>query len=104
MLKFIIDHNIPKSVSDFLISKGHKIVLVKEINSRMTDLQIVQYSKVHKLIILSNDKDFIALSLKYTAVDMILFNYLSQKSDIRIKGLKSIINQIEPPFGVIILQ
>jgi hypothetical protein len=70
----------------------------------MTDLQIVQYAKEHKLIILSNDKDFIALSLKYTTVDMILFSYFSQKSDIRIEGLKSILTKIEPPFGVIILQ
>lgn len=41
MLKFLIDHNVPKSVSGFLKRKKYDVKLVKDINPEMTDLQLL---------------------------------------------------------------
>lgn len=104
MLKFLVDHNVPKSVSDFLKNHKFNVKLVKEVNAVMTDLQVINLAKKECRIIVSNDKDFIGFSVKYSAVDMILFSYLSQSAEIRISGLKKILPKLESGFGVVILQ
>lgn len=104
MLKFLVDHNVPKSISDFLKKQKCNVKLVKDVDASMTDLQVVSLAKVEGRIVLSNDKDFIGLSAKYTDVDMILFSYLSQSAEVRITGLKKIVPQLEAGFGVVVLQ
>lgn len=104
MLKFLVDHNVPKSVSFFLKRKRFNVTLVKDINPEMTDLQVVALAKKENRIVISNDKDFISLSVKHSGVDMILFNYLNQSSDIRITGLKRILPKLQEGFGIIVLQ
>lgn len=104
MLKFLVDHNVPKSVSDFLKKQKFNIKLVKDVDAAMTDLQVMYLAKKDGRIVLSNDKDFISLSSKYTDVDMILFSYLSQSAEVRIEGLKKILTKLKVGFGVVILQ
>lgn len=104
MFKFLVDHNVPKSVSVFLKRKKFNVVLVKDINPEMTDLQVVALAKKENRIVISNDKDFISLSVKHSGVNMILFNYLNQSSDIRITGLKRILPKLQEGFGIIVLQ
>lgn len=70
----------------------------------MTDLQVIILAKKENRIIVSNDKDFIGLSVKYNDFDMILFNYLNQSADIRITGLKQILSNLEYGFGIAVLQ
>lgn len=103
MLKFLVDHNVPKSVSDFLRKQKYDVKLVKDVNSEMTDIHVLDLAKKEKRIIVSNDKDFIGLSVKYDNVDMILFNYFSQLPDVRISGLKKIFPKIASGFGLLIL-
>lgn len=62
MLKFLIDHNVPRSVGVFLKKKKYNVKLVKDINPEMTDLQVVAVARKEKRIIVSNDKDFVNLS------------------------------------------
>lgn len=104
MLKFLIDHNVPKSVSVFLKKQRCNVKLVKDVNPEMTDLQVLGLAEEENRIVVSNDKDFISLSVKYSTVDMILFSYLSQSAEVRISGLKKILPNIEAGFGVIVLQ
>lgn len=104
MFKFLVDQNVPKSVSNFLKSQKHDIKLIKDVNAAMTDLQVLDLAGTDNRILLSNDKDFISLAVKYHNVDMILFSYLSQASEVRIKGLKKILPKIDKGFGVIVLQ
>lgn len=104
MFKFLIDHNVPKSVSVFLKNKKFDVKLVKEVDSEMTDLQVVKLARKEKRIIVSNDKDFIGLSVKYKAVDMVLFDYLNQSSDVRISGLKRVLPELKEGFGILVLQ
>lgn len=104
MLKFLVDHNVPKSVSDFLKKQKCNVMLVKDVDASMTDLQVMSLAKKEGRIVLSNDKDFISLSAKYTDVDMILFSYLSQSAEVRIDGLKKILPKLESGFGVVVLQ
>lgn len=104
MLKFIIDHNIPKKVGIFLKSKKYDVKFVKDINPEMTDLQIIALARNEKRVVVSNDKDFITISVMNNDIDMILFNYLSQTPDIRIAGLKKILPKLNKNFGIIVLQ
>lgn len=104
MLKFLVDHNVPKSVSDFLRKSKFNVKLVKDINVEMTDLQVLDLAKKENRIVISNDKDFIGLSVKYNTVDMVLFSYLSQSADVRIYGLKKILHKLESGFGIVILR
>lgn len=104
MLKFLVDHNIPKSVGSFLKKLKYNVKLVKDVNPEMTDLQLLQLAKKEKRIVLSNDKDFIELSVRHNNIDMILFNYSNQSADIRIAGLKHILPKLANGFGVVILQ
>lgn len=104
MLKFLVDHNVPKSVSDFLKKQKCDVKLVKAIDAAMTDLQVMNLAKKEGRIVLSNDKDFISLSAKYTDVNMVLFSYLSQSAEVRIVGLKKILPKLKAGFGVVILQ
>lgn len=104
MLKFLIDHNVPKSVSDFLKKQNCNVMPVKDVDASMTDLQVMNLAKKDGRIVLSNDKDFISLSAKYTDVDMILFSYFSQSAEIRIAGLKKILPELKVGFGVVVLQ
>lgn len=104
MLKFLVDHNVPKSVSDFLKKQKCNIKLVKEVNAAMTDLQVMNLAKKESRIVISNDKDFISLSAKYTDVDMVLFSYFRQSAEVRITGLKKILPKLETGFGVVVLR
>ena len=104
MLHFLIDHNVPKSVSDFLKKQKCNVKLVKDIDAGMTDSQVMNLAQKESRIVVSNDKDFLGLSMKYSSVDMILFNYLSQSGEVRIAGLKKILPKLEAGFGVVVLQ
>ncbi len=104
MFKFFIDHNVPKSVTVFLKKEKFNVLSVQDINPEMTDLQIIELAKKEKRIIVSNDKDFISLSVKHGGIDMILFDYFNQSAEIRIDGLKKILPNLESGFGTLILQ
>ncbi len=104
MLKFLIDHNVPKSVSDFLKKRKFDVKLVKDVDAAMTDLRVLDLAKNEGRIIVSNDKDFISLSVRYSTVDMILFSYLTQSAGVRISGLQKILRKLEAGFGVVVLQ
>lgn len=104
MLKFLIDNNIPKSVGVFLKAKKYDVKFVQDLNPEMTDLQVIAVARRENRIILSNDKDFVALSLGNADVDTILFSYLSQSAEIRIAGLKQILPELKSGFGIAVLQ
>ncbi|MFA4891488.1 MAG: DUF5615 family PIN-like protein [Candidatus Gracilibacteria bacterium] len=104
MFKFLIDHNVPKSVSDFLRKQKYNVKLVKDVNAAMTDLQVLNLAVGEGRIIVSNDKDFISLSVRYSSVDMILFSYLNQSAEMRISGLRRILSKLKVGFGVVVLQ
>ncbi len=42
MFKFLVDHNVPKSVSVFLLKKKYNVKLVKDIDAEMSDEDIVK--------------------------------------------------------------
>ncbi|MDP2691751.1 MAG: DUF5615 family PIN-like protein [bacterium] len=104
MLKFIVDHNVPKSVGVYLKQNKCDVVFVGDLNPEMTDLEIIKLAQKEDRIIVSNDKDFISLSVTYNTVDMILFDFISQRPDVRIDSLQKIWPQIKQPLGVIVMQ
>ncbi|MBI2463543.1 DUF5615 family PIN-like protein [Candidatus Peregrinibacteria bacterium] len=103
MLKFLVDHNIPKSVSNFLKKQKYDVKLVKDVDPEMSDDEVLQLAVKEKRIVVSNDKDFVNLSLKYDKINIILFDYLSQQADVRIKALSRVLPDIKLPFGILII-
>jgi predicted nuclease of predicted toxin-antitoxin system len=104
MLRFLVDHNVPKSVSVFLKKNKYDVLLVKEVNAEMKDTSVIKLALKEKRIVLSNDKDFLHLASRFTKADIILFDFLSQSPEVRIAGLKMILPKLKPPFGVFVLQ
>lgn len=61
-MKFLVDENIPHSLINFLKSKRHKIIDIK--NSRYkgkSDLDLLKVAEKTKSILLTFDKDFLIL-------------------------------------------
>lgn len=104
MLRFLIDENVPKSVSLFLIKQKYNIKLARDIKSELTDKEVLQIAIKEKRIILSNDKDFIDLAMHHREVNIVLFDFLNQGSDIRITALKKILPKLKGQFGILLLQ
>lgn len=94
MLKFLIDHNVPRSVGLSLKRKGYNVKLVKTIDPEMSDRQIVRLALNENRIVLSNDKDFIHLASKYKQVNLILFDYRNQGAELRVGGLNMILPKL----------
>ena len=60
-MKFIIDAQLPKSLSDLLNSRGHDSVHTLELPNanRTTDSEILSISKEENRIVVSKDSDFL---------------------------------------------
>lgn len=45
MLRFLIDHNVPKSVGVFLAGEGHDVMFVKDIDPELVDEKVLESAK-----------------------------------------------------------
>lgn len=61
-MKFLADINIPQSVIRYLISEKHNVLDLKQINIKLSDLEIIKMAQKEKMIILTLDKDFVGLT------------------------------------------
>ncbi|SRR6266404_12303 len=61
-MKFLADINLPQSIIHALTKSGHDVLDLKTYDLTMPDIQIIQLAKQEKRIILTRDKDFIALT------------------------------------------
>jgi predicted nuclease of predicted toxin-antitoxin system len=68
-MKFLVDAQLPKSLSDFLISKGHDSVHTLELpNANLTtDAEILTISKEEGRVVVSKDGDFLESYLLYNS-------------------------------------
>lgn len=105
MLKFLIDHNIPKGVADWLIDKGYDVKLVKDINPEMPDQEVVIHALREKRILLTNDNDFVGIGMEKKEGSFIIFRQKSQSADLRIQALEKILPDLQKvtPIGLLIL-
>ena len=73
-MQFLADVNIPQSVISELERNRHNVVDIKNINRLATDTEVIQIGKLEKRIILTLDKDFIALTQfpKYQAPTIVI--------------------------------
>lgn len=61
-MKFIADVNIAQTVITFLQKTGHDVVDIKKSNLKTSDTGIIKLALKENRIILTHDKDFIALT------------------------------------------
>jgi predicted nuclease of predicted toxin-antitoxin system len=104
MQSFLIDHNIPRSVSRFLRDEGHDVVLVREWGAELSDEEILIRAGKEKRIVVTNDQDYVGLAPFYDSVDVILFVFESQKAEVRIVALERALPLPDRPFGLLIMQ
>ena len=60
-MKFLADINIPQSVISYLIQKNHDVLDLKKVNLLAKDTEIIKSAQEEGRIVLTLDKDFIAL-------------------------------------------
>lgn len=60
-MKFLADINIPQSVITALTAQGHDVLDIKKISLESKDTELIQIAQKEERIILTRDKDFIAL-------------------------------------------
>ena len=58
-MKFVADVNITQKVIRYLRSAGHEVIDIKDLDLKMSDVEIIQLARDQKSIILSHDKDFL---------------------------------------------
>lgn len=106
MLKFLIDHNIPKGVSDWLSAEHFDVRLVKDIDPEMPDRDVFDVALREQRILITNDADFIGLWTADRKVNCMIFRSKSQTSAVRIEALKKVMYKIkeDQPFGLLVLE
>lgn len=58
-MKFFVDENVPKIVSEYLISLNHDVIDIRGTNKEgIDDFSIFQLSQDNKAIFVSTDRDF----------------------------------------------
>ncbi|MHB8362657.1 MAG: DUF5615 family PIN-like protein [Patescibacteria group bacterium] len=97
-MRFLIDVNIPRSVSNYLTNSGFDVIDIKTINLKMSDVDIVKLAKKEGSTILTLDKDFIILTQypKYQ-VSTIVIRLKNLKSDNIIKYLQELLTKQDRP-------
>lgn len=61
-MKFLADINIPQSVISYLIQKNYDVLDLKKVNLLTKDTEIIKSAQKERRIVLTLDKDFIALT------------------------------------------
>ena len=103
MLRFFVDQNVPNKVSSFLMDLAYDVRLVRDIDYDMSDSTVLAIAQKENRIVITNDKDFLRLSLSYSDVDIIVFAFKNQSAQCRIESLKKILPKLKNSFGVIVL-
>ena len=62
LMKFIADVNIAKTVITSLRKKGHDVIDIKKLNRTISDTEIIKLALKENRIVLTHDKDFLALT------------------------------------------
>lgn len=81
-MRFLADINIPQSVITSLILHDHTVIDCKKENLKAKDVTIIERAKQEQCVILTRDKDFIALTQfpKYQ-VSTIVIRLKNQRPD-----------------------
>lgn len=93
-MRFLIDVNIEKPIIQALITDGHDIKLVYEIDPTLEDLKIVELANKEKRVILTNDKDFgeLVFNSKIDTTGVILFR-LGNDKNTKIERLRQFLSE-----------
>jgi len=94
-MKFLVDVNIEKLITDALKTEKYDVKTVVEINPTLTDKEIIRIAYMEERIILTNDKDFgeLVFNQKEASFGIILFRDINKKE--KVKMLMSALEQIE---------
>jgi predicted nuclease of predicted toxin-antitoxin system len=62
-MKFLLDENIPKGIYTEMLRRGYDVVHILFLKRGMTDKEIVDIANREEMVIVTQDEDFIQLSM-----------------------------------------
>lgn len=93
-MKFIADVNIAQFVIKSLRNDRHDVVDIKKLNLQASDIQIINLALKENRIILTHDKDFLALvKFPQYQVGIILIRLLQQNAPHHCEKLKKLLEE-----------
>jgi predicted nuclease of predicted toxin-antitoxin system len=57
-MKFLVDHNVGRSVAQFLTNAGHDTIFVGDVDPHMLDSEILHWAVRDQRILITQDHDF----------------------------------------------
>lgn len=92
--KFLVDENVGQSVIDYLIGKGHNVIVTKREFPGREDLQLLDYAYEEDRIIITNDKGF-GFFIYYQNLPskgVILFRFVKEAPNLKIAALETVLS------------
>ncbi len=92
-LKLLIDVGVGKKVEDFLLVEGYDIKCIRDIDPRMSDIEILNIAVSEKRMVLTMDKDFgeLIYNSKLSHAGVLLLRLEDAKSILKVDIVKIIL-------------
>ena len=94
MPQFLVDHNVPIKVYHWLCREKFQTTYVADIDPEIPDREIAKIAEEGNFIVITNDRDFLDLSLLFPNLSVIVFAFRDQKAEVRIEALKKVIPEL----------
>lgn len=106
-MKFLVDAQLPRKLSQFLIDKGFESIHTLDLPKRnfTTDIEIIELSLKHELIVITKDSDFYNSFLQHAEPYKLIFLTVGNTSTIDLitmfdKNLNLIIDTLHQYFVI----
>jgi predicted nuclease of predicted toxin-antitoxin system len=95
VLKFLIDENVGRSVTDYLLQKGHDVIVGREEFPGREDLKLLDWAFSENRIIVTNDKGFgfYVYYQKLPTKGVILFRFTEELPSLKITALQTLLTK-----------
>lgn len=96
-MRFLADVNVPQSVITHLTKLGYSVLDLKRVNKSSSDINIIELAQEERRVILTLDKDFIALTQfpKYQ-IATIVIRLKKQSPELILKYLDELLENQKP--------
>lgn len=95
-LKFMADVNIERPIVEWLLNKGYDVKWIPDIDCEMEDDELLDLTIAEKRVLLTNDKDFGAMTFRQRKIStgIILFRIKGQDTGQKIKVLQTLLDKV----------
>ncbi len=97
-LKLLIDVGVGKKVEEWLRAENYNAKLIRDIDSRMSDVEILKIAMFEERFIITMDKDFgeLIYKSKWTHSGVLLLRLEDERAKEKIKAIEAILKNYTP--------